>query len=72
MYMNLSYKKGYGTVAIKTSYQILILNSVAGYWNIFFFCPQVSYFEIYLDKIRDLLDGKYLGVKTVKENGVAV
>lgn len=22
--------------------------------------PQVSYFEIYLDKIRDLLDGEYL------------
>lgn len=26
----------------------------------FFFCSQVSYFEIYLDKIRDLLDGKKL------------
>lgn len=25
----------------------------------FFLCSQVSYFEIYLDKIRDLLDGKY-------------
>lgn len=26
----------------------------------FFFRSQVSYFEIYLDKIRDLLDGKHL------------
>lgn len=26
----------------------------------FFLCSQVSYFEIYLDKIRDLLDGKWL------------
>lgn len=28
-------------------------------WKIkLIFCSQVSYFEIYLDKIRDLLDGK--------------
>ncbi len=32
---------------------ILLLN------NILFLYLQVSYFEIYLDKIRDLLDSKY-------------
>lgn len=29
--------------------------------SLIFFFPQVSYFEIYLDKIRDLLDGKFRG-----------
>ena len=35
------------------------------YLFVFSFPPQVSYFEIYLDKIRDLLDGERLMVGLV-------